>query len=225
MRFKELMYSTPMNMSNTYRYQTVRLSNPESLSEHTMNVMIMGVIFLNDCIKKGISLDDTIIQRYLRRTFFHDMPETMMADIIRPVKYHNDQIHENIINLEKDVARSLCDQWFSESDWDEMINDKDRTDVGLLLRVFDMLDVARKALDEVILCHNMVALKIVYEVKYYLGLLSNQLSNGSVNYIDPQLLRHLQALVMDAHAETSNLLSKYKAIVQDFRIDKRTLVQ
>lgn len=225
MRFKELMYSVPMNANNTFRYQTVRLMYPESVSEHTMCVMIMGMIFLSECEKKGIVLDETIGMRYLRRVFFHDMPETMMADIIRPVKYHNPQIHDDLTELEKDVAKDLCEHWFSANDYDEMINDKDRTDVGLLLRVFDMLDVARKAIDEIVLCNNLVVLKVLYEVKHYLGMLSNQLTNGSVNYVDPQLLRQIQALVTDTYTEVTNLLSKHKSVVQDFRVDKRTLVQ
>lgn len=224
MRFKELMYSAPMNVTNVYRYQGVRMANPEPLTEHLISVMTMGSIFINECLKQGAQYNGDLQAEFLKRVFYHDMVEVMTNDLVRPVKYHSEKIRSELKTLEVDIATDFANRYFGTASFTEMINDKDDTTVGLLMKVFDMLDVARKVLDEVNLCGNMVFLKVAYEVDHYLDIMYKELRDG-VPYADPVIVRGLTALVLEASESVSGILRRHKQTMFDFRIDNRSLVK
>lgn len=228
MRFKDLIYSEPMNTDNVKRYQTIYLTKDDTLNDHIVHVMMMGYMFISETNRK---LDTGLfsafdIGKYLEKCLVHDIPEVVTSDIIRSVKYHTEEIRKEMEKISLDVASRLCDRYFDDRTYCIILNDKDDTPEGLLLRVFDMLDVARLVLVEYQMHSNKEVVRAAIECSKYLTVLRDtKLMPSNVKDIVPEQVRvDLYNLVYDAIVALEDIVTKNKDIISDYGMSRRVFL-
>lgn len=220
-KFNKFTSCPLMNMHNIFRYSGVKLVEPESLSSHIVEVQIMGYMILdhlNESYKEN--LDRGL---YLEKALHHDLEESLTGDVCRPLKYYNNDIHHELEKVAQSTAKDIYRKYFENTDemyklWDESKEGKE----GVLVKIVDMLAVASKALREVVLLNNNYFLKVVYEVRHYLG--------DTLQYIqkyspyNKESTEYLVNLILDAISEMDALWEDRKSISESYSILDNTLL-
>lgn len=221
-KFNQFTSCPLMNMHNIFRYSGVKLSEPESLSSHIVEVQMMGYMILdhlNHTYNEGLDYG-----LYLEKAFHHDLEESLTGDVSRPLKYHNPKVLKELQDVAEHTARELYTKYFDNYDrmiqlWDNAKHGKE----GILVKIVDMLVVASKALREVELLNNNYFLKVVYEVSHYL--------EGTIDYVTKNSpynegsTKYLLDLMNDALNQVKTLWENKKDLAESYRILDNTLME
>ena len=143
-KFNQFTSCPLMNMHNIFRYSGVKLSEPESLSSHIVEVQMMGYMILdhlNHTYNEGLDYG-----LYLEKALHHDLEESLTGDVSRPLKYHNPKVLKELQDVAEHTARELYTKYFDNyyrmiQLWDNAKHGKE----GILVKIVDMQIVVQKA--------------------------------------------------------------------------------
>jgi 5'-deoxynucleotidase YfbR-like HD superfamily hydrolase len=96
----ELTSSRYMNLSSIGRYSNKKLIIPESTAEHTIQCELIAIWIYDRLVELGVTLDKKDL---IYRCFIHDLDESVMCDIPRDIKYHD----EDMLHKVNDIADEL----------------------------------------------------------------------------------------------------------------------
>ena len=87
------------------RWALMRNTSGENLSEHSLETAVLAhcLVTLHN-IRFGGNLS---AERATTLALFHDMPEVLTGDMPTPVKYHNEQVREAYLQVERHACASL----------------------------------------------------------------------------------------------------------------------
>lgn len=222
--FTQLVSNPLMNMGNVYRYSGAKVAEPESLAMHIVDVQMMGYMILQDLNNQyGENLDAGV---FLEKALHHDLEESLTGDVCRTLKYYNPSVLKELQDVAKLTAADIYLKYFNDEDsrlfkiWDESKSGKE----GFIVKIVDMLTVASKALREVELLNNMYFLKVVYEVKEYLGDVIHILETKEDTGFSEESIGYLLVLVKDADSQLARVWDRYKELSDHYYILDNTLM-
>lgn len=165
-KFLELVSSPLMNLDHTYRYSGTKLVEKETLSQHIVDTIMMGMKIVEDINDLGtIQLD---LSEYIMKATYHDLEEVITGDVPRPLKYHDEDTLSSMRAVADSVAKELFQNEFS--DWMyhyEIWRDSKEDPEGYILKLVDILVVVNKVVKEVSLLNNYYMLRVAHEVSQY----------------------------------------------------------
>lgn len=167
-KFLDLVSSPLMNLDHTYRYSGTKLVEAESLSQHIVDTIMLGLKMIDaiNGIANYTCLDPS---KYVMKAIYHDLEEVVTGDVPRPLKYYDDATRDSLKNVADQVARKFFDEQFNYGITHYNIwNDAKEDAEGYILKIVDTLVVANKVIKEVTLLHNFYVLRVAHEVSQYL---------------------------------------------------------
>lgn len=164
---KDLVFNPILRSNEVKRYSGVRMQEEETLSQHIFEVSALSYMIANKLTSLGEDIDTSEI---LKRCLLHDFDEIVTGDVQRNVKYASPAIKmamDNVAShgverLEDSYKELLGSDFYSE--WSKSKVGKE----GFVIKLADMLVVARKAMIEVDIYHNYSAMKVVSELVNHL---------------------------------------------------------
>lgn len=167
-----------MRASEVVRYSGIESSKPEDILQHTAQVSLMGYFLVLKLLEFGEDLDVGV---FLEKSILHDIDETITGDIPRPTKYYSEGIYEGISDMATKSAKLLISKYSGVTDSDlqdrayqSILNCKEGKE-GAIVAVADLLGVAYKCYEEVVLRSNYKFVKVTYDLKVYLKELLDKL--------------------------------------------------
>lgn len=207
-KFLELVSSPLMNLDHTYRYSGTKLVEKETLSQHIVDTIMMGIKIIEDINDLGtITLS---IKDYLCKATYHDLEEVITGDVPRPLKYHDEATLSSMRDVADSVAKELFQgefsDWESHYEWWKSAKDDNE---GIILKIVDNLVVVNKVVKEVSLLNNYYMLRVAHEVsKYTTSLRDHFLEEGAFG--DIKANNYIIDLLNDALDVMSDILEKNK---------------
>lgn len=213
-KFLKLVSSPLMNLDHTYRYSGTKLAESETLSQHIVDTIMMGLKIIDTLNSNGMNLST---KEYVMKATYHDLEEVITGDIPRPLKYHDKVTLQSMRDVADEVAKELFKQEFTDWNihfykWQLAKNGNE----GFVLKLVDNLVVVNKVVKEVSLLHNYYMLRVAHEVKQYTTELKNSTEDyiigwtpGAKAYIYELLDGAIQAMqdILDAHKDKLPLCS------------------
>lgn len=201
--FRELLFNQTLNAHDVTRYSGTYLVRPESLSSHIYEVSMLSYTMANIL---NTRYDEKIdIKVVLEKALLHDIDETSTGDIVRNVKHYSPETKE-ALDLIADQSVKTISQIEGLEVVYEVWNSSKEGKEGLLIKLVDMLVVARKASVEVDVYSNYGALKTVSELTYHLDRLSDGIVTSEVS---AESAGYLLDLVEEVSDHIKLLQSKY----------------
>lgn len=207
-KFLKLVSSPLMNLDHTYRYSGTKLVESESLSQHMVDTIMMGLKIIEDINTIGnIHLNDTI---YLRKAVYHDLEEVITGDVPRPLKYYDEDTLSSLRGVANGVAEELFKSEFN--DWYTHYQVWDTAKEGLegfILKIVDNLVVSNKVIKEVSLLNNYYMLRVAYEVVTYTQCIKEHILEDSP--IDDEETNNYLILLLEGSIKAMNdILEEHK---------------
>lgn len=223
-KFMELAASPLMNLDHTYRYSGTKLVEAESLSQHIVDTIMMGLKIIDKI--NFITGEDTLNpQVYVMKAVYHDLEEVITGDIPRPLKYYNAATQSSM----KDVADRVARQFFTEQfeyqtiKHYELWDDAKEGFEGYILKLVDNLVVVNKVIKEVSLLHNAYMLRVAHEVVQYTQTLLADIKNNS-HFADPRIDSYIISLLEDAIDSMNEILSENQLILKNLNISSQSMI-
>lgn len=171
---KKLVCNPLFNSGSVIRYGGIHMVEQETLSNHLYETGILALMMIKELEGLGIEIDKG---KMLERALVHDIPETVTLDFPRPIKYSDMRIKNALDELEIKVCSHIETLVQIPGLLSEVEICKDDTREGHLLKLVDLMLVARKCIREVSLKSNkefVIVLKEVHEYiiktyEYYIG--------------------------------------------------------
>ena len=203
-KFTELMSSPLMNLDHTYRYSGTKLVESESLSQHIVDTIMMGIMIIDDVNHiLGYELLDP--SKYVMKAVYHDLEEAITGDIPRPLKYYNEATRTSLKDVADKVAKDLFKSQFNDSQSHYEIWEKAKDSFeGYILKIVDTLVVATKVIKEVKMLNNLYMLRVAHEVRQYLEELHEKSYIG-INAVD----NYLHRIIIEAIMAMNELLEEH----------------
>lgn len=193
--FKDL-YENPMrNLNNVTRYSGVFCMKPENDGYHTIDMMAMCMRIAELIEKDQVGMENPIrIDRrdLIYKCYLHDMDESLMGDISRTIKYHNDSIYNAISDVVDELMRSS----FTDDIIKDIKSSKDINDLnGLIVKVADTLQSSMKIYEECKL-GNFHFKKIIEENICFVDNLNKIIKSSKLFGMTEQSSRALNAILL-----------------------------
>lgn len=220
-KFLELTSSPLMNLDHTYRYSGTKLVEPESLSQHIVDTIMMGLKVIDE-INHIAGRDILDRDKYLMKAVCHDLEEVITGDIPRPLKYYNEDTTKSMKEVADQVAIKFFNEQFHESDdyyaaWRDAKEDKE----GYILKIVDTLVVAHKVLREVALLNNYYMLRVAHEVSHYI----TNIRNANIPISDnPEIQEYIDDLLYGSLVAMNDLLIDHTGICNKFNIYNQSMI-
>lgn len=165
-------FSFISGLASINRFSMVRLSRPENLLEHMGMVTLICYLLRNQIADRlDIFLN---IGELLARAVVHDVDEFVTGDIARPTKYSSvvlRQLLEKIGDDGVDKLSLLLGDTYIAAHHDHA----KEGDIGLVVKVADIMAVVYKLWDEVIMQGNMLMVRQAVHVQSALEQLTDHL--------------------------------------------------
>lgn len=218
--FMNLISSPLMNLDHTYRYSGTKLVEAESLSQHIIETIMLGLKIV-DKVNHIAGYDLLNPSEYVMKAVYHDLEEVITGDIPRPLKYYNEFTRDSLKNVADEIAARFFSDQFYEGHKHYMIWDQSKSGFeGFILKIVDMLVVANKVVKEVSLLHNYYMLRVAHEVSQYLRELSL-----NINYFaEPEINEYLRIIVEDAVISMDTLIAYNQDIMNSLDIYGHSMI-
>ena len=199
-QFLGLINNSIFKSGGVTRFSTTYQSRPESLSDHVVDVSMMSYIIARRLIVAGETVD---MGRLLEKCIIHDYEEPLVGDIPRLTKYATKECNEEL-NKVATIASELMSKKIDGTGYthDVWLTAKDATIEGVIMKITDMLSVAKKSTMEVDQLGNMLFLKIIDEVSTYLKDMSDNLPDV---FVTEEGKDYIKNLLIDAHTTTKEI--------------------
>lgn len=225
--FLNLVSSPLMNLDHTFRYSGTRLVEPESLSQHIVDTIMMGIKIIDKVNNesKSVTLSP---EHYVMKAVYHDLEEVITGDIPRPLKYYNQVTLNSLRSVADDVAMSFFEAQFNDNSkayslWESAKDGRE----GYILKLVDMLVVANKVVKEVTLLNNYYMLRVAHEVVGYLNEVKSNFPKALKELFDSDsgVNKILSRLLDDAIKAMGDLLNEHENVMVDLDIYSQSMIR
>lgn len=194
---KKLLKMKSFRTDEVIRYSGIHSVKPESLSHHIIEVQLVALL-----IAAELEIENILVNKetLLLKSLLHDMDEVITGDFPRPVKYWSESIRSQIEAVSTETVKTLSDKEFGSDEIFNIWMDSKKGPEGMIVKVADLLVVAKKSLEETLIFSNKTYLKVLKEVIDYLSNLDLD-SSSPVEY-------HLAGIVDDSIVELQEELGK-----------------
>jgi len=210
--FLDLINSPVLRMDNVIRFSGLFQITQELLSSHVVDVQFVSLLIARKLINLGESVDTGLM---LEKCLVHDVDEVLVGDIPRLTKYSSPQCYKALnavadgvvvdMSIDFDGTTYLYDLWRTA---------KDYTIEGYLLKLSDMIVVAKKCVSEVEMLNNNNFLRVAIEMLNYVNDLLNTVprdlfcEDESSEYIK-DILRGVIYSLSSIIEDRSDIISRY----------------
>lgn len=177
-QMRRLLYYKNMAPIGVNRFSGSYLIRPESVPDHVLTCITLSIMLIKDLEKLGYSIN---YKEVMYKIAIHDLPEKLTSDIIRPVKYHHEELTKEFRAAESDMIRRSGYPLFLI---DDIENAKDDTLEGYILKYVDIFQVVLKLYEEVFELGNLLIKSEYYNAKSALQK-ATELSTKWDNLRDP----------------------------------------
>ena len=229
--FLKLTSSPLMNLDHTYRYSGTKLVEAESLSQHIVDTIMMGLKIIDE-INHRVDEETRMVplipyldpQTYILKAVTHDLEEAITGDVPRPLKYHDEVTLNSMREIADEVAKSLFEEQFLNHEYyyKEWLHAKDGKE-GCILKIVDMLVVASKVQKEITLLNNLYMLRVAYEVSQYIKETYESLKLTEI-FEEKVVVDYLLDLLGSAYESMIEILTQHESIMRTFNIDKHSMI-
>lgn len=223
--FLDLAASPIMNLDHTYRYSGTKLVEAESLSQHIVDTIMMGLKIIDKInhIAEKVLVYPT---DYLMKAVYHDLEEVITGDIPRPVKYYSDATRDSLKGVAESVAHRFFNDQFYEGDTHYKIWDNAKEGpAGYILKIVDTLVVANKVVKEVSLLNNMYMLRVAHEVSQYLVIQLDNIKCKSTSYFnEPNVNDYLANILEGAIYVMEGIMSEHRECMSSLNISAQSMI-
>jgi 5'-deoxynucleotidase YfbR-like HD superfamily hydrolase len=221
--FINIAFSPILRMKEVERYSGVYQIDRETLSDHISDVCIMSYLIAKKLIRDfGEKID---IGSLLEKCIIHDMDEVLTGDVPRNTKYANSRIKSSMDEVATQSIKSLADDLNYDDLVDKWKNSKKGKE-GLILKITDMLDVAKKVISEIEFHNNLSFLKVVKELSHHLNQMQIALNEEhykkDIGFTEDGS-EWLYLVVSDASREIEAISDKYKSTIDRYKISENVL--
>lgn len=210
--FLKLINSPLLKSKDITRYSANYQSHIETLSDHITDVSMMSYIICLDLLNLHEDID---VGKVLEYAITHDVEETRTGDVVRSLKYYDDRVLSELKRVAQEIeynyAKSHNYPRLHEM-WDNSKSGKE----GLIIKLTDMLSVARKCIQEVELLGNKTFLKITREVTDYLSELEDVINDSDDYSIESK--SYLISLTKSAEESCRFLVNKYSNEIDRYEL-------
>jgi len=219
-KFLKITASPLMNLDHTYRYSGTKLVEPESLSQHIVDTIMMGLKIIDEVnFIAGKELLDS--SKYLMKAVCHDLEEVITGDIPRPLKYYNEDTTKSMKDLSDQVAdKFFREQFYAHVSYYEAWRDAKEDKEGYILKIVDTLVVVSKVLKEVSMLHNFYMLRVAHEVSQYL----QELIKSPNTLFEDDVQKYINDLLYGALTAMTRTLRDNADIMRDFNIHNLSMI-
>lgn len=209
----DILFSMVTKFSDFTRNQGVFLARPELLSEHLVEVQLIGYQMIKYMKYKGISnrFDERL---FLEKALFHDLDEVVTGDIPRNTKYHSVEGKQALDKVAEDALTLI------ESHYDYLKGIKDlalnakKGREGIILAVADMLSVYRRVMIEIEIKGNKSPLRIVKELTSHVSLLEGKIE--MLSDLTQEEKAFLQETLKDAETHCRSIVEENKNLIEKY---------
>lgn len=205
-------------MNEVYRYSSVYQEDEESLAEHVAEVLMMSYLVAKNMEKLGETIDKGVL---LEKCLLHDIDEVLTGDVPRNTKYANNNVHKEL-NIVADEAVKLIESTYGDIDIFNIWNTAKSGKEGVILKVVDMLCVAKKCITEIELRGNKSFLKVVTELESHLEKMIAS-DNGFSLFEKDAAKSFLKDLIIDAKDEITTIRVKYQYLIDKYHIRENVI--
>lgn len=227
--FHELLLKNPlMKGADIKRYSGTDCSRSEDILQHTSQVALLSYMLGLQLKSYGELID---IETLLERAILHDIDECITGDVPRNVKYFSEATHTSIKEMSDVASEMLLSVILStESRVDPLLRKRIVGNIqsckegseGLIIKIVDMLCVAYKCHEEIVLLGNLKFLKIVYDLVLYLQELLKVVSSTRLVGNDARL--YLYELVSDSYTDMKSIVDSNSDLINRLGIPGQSLV-
>lgn len=209
--FLKLINSSMLDTPEVMRYSGLRQSEPESLSDHVVDVMMMSYIIGLKLRSMEVEVD---VGTLLEKCLVHDIDEVLIGDIPRLTKYSSEGVYNGLSDLADEVAKDMSyDIDGGTRMYDAWKYSKDDSLEGYILKLVDMLSVVSKVVLEVDTLGNKKFMRVALEVSEYIKTLIRDIptelfSTVSMDYIT-NLLESALWTMKDLEDRNEDYMSRY----------------
>lgn len=217
--FNEVLFSPLMKLNEVKRYSGTYLQEPESLSQHVTDVLMMSYIIGRRLISYGEHIDMGVL---MEKGLLHDIDEVFTGDLPRNTKYANERIKFELDNVAREAVEAFSETYpgldAMVSVWDEAKEGKE----GAIVKLVDMLSVVRKASMEVEVYGNKSCLKIIKELPMHLESIRYKTTENGIFDL-PESKEFIRSLLNES-IEFINEMNKSNSVVSErYNITKNIL--
>lgn len=208
--FLDLIGNPLLRADGVIRYSGLVQINNESLSQHIYDVSIISYIIAKRVNQLGYS-DDVDELSLLESCLFHDMDETLVGDIPRLTKYATKECHDELNKIADLAAKGISDKTLGNQELYHVWNKaKDDSLGGQILKLADMLSVAKKCIQEVKFGNNLRFLQVVKEVSEYLDDLHRDVVDRHRSLYNEKQAEYIKDIILSTKAELVSIYISHK---------------
>lgn len=221
MNFVTLAFNPTSRMNEIERYSSVYQETKENLSEHISEVSMMSYLIVKYISSQcGEEFDIGVL---LEKCLLHDIDEVITGDIPRNTKYATNEAHNQLNKVAEDTV-SMIENMIGidiKRTWTDSKHGKE----GIILKVVDMLVVAKKAITEIELRGNCSFLKVVTELEGHLTKMLTQMEGGAyrAHFANAFSATYLTSLVREAKDEITTIRVKYNHLIDKYMIRENVI--
>jgi 5'-deoxynucleotidase YfbR-like HD superfamily hydrolase len=144
------LFGVLSGLSGTYRFSNAKLSNPESVLEHTGAVVLMCYFLTNELCHLEPDIVD--LSKVLSKAAVHDVEELLIGDVPRTTKHSSRTVRECFNRLEEWALDRIADELdiaAKKQLIDDHLNAKEGM-CGLIVEIADILAVVYKVHEEAV---------------------------------------------------------------------------
>lgn len=219
MKFTTLAFNPMCRMNEVNRYSGVYQETNESLSDHITDICMMSYLIARKLNEYGEEVNIGIL---LEKALLHDMDEVLTGDIPRNTKYATDRAHKELEKVAESAIYDIQTIVGIDSLYDIWSNAKSGKE-GIIVKISDMLCVAKKAMTEVELRNNLSFLKVVSELESHLNHMIDSSSKWSSEFKCNDSYDFIVNIIKDARDEITTIRVKYNHIIEKYNIIENVL--
>lgn len=223
--FLSLIANPLMNLDHTYRYSGTKLVEMESLSQHIVDTIMLGLKLIDELNWMNKDYEDDILdtREYVMKAIYHDLEEAVTGDIPRPLKYYNDKTLESMREVADIIAHDFFSKQFKSpepyKEWDNAKCGKE----GFILKLVDNLVVVNKVIKEVSLLHNFYMLRVAHEVSQYTRSLLKDVQESS-HFNNPEANSYIESVLLGAIDSMNFILNEHKETLESLNIHGQSMI-
>lgn len=219
MTLLKLLNSPLLRLSTAERYSGVYLSRKDSVSDHTTQVGLLGLLIANDLrqLAQDVSLESVAL-----KSLIHDIDESITCDVPRNVKYYNSHIKESLDEVSDVSVKSISNYHNFPDLYTIWHTSKDSSLEGFIVKISDMIHVIVKLREELVILNNMHMLKVLIEIDGHLSSISKFINSDDFKFGEV-VRNYFSNLLKDSLETTSSLKTNYQSTLEILNISTQMI--
>ena len=217
-QLSNLIFSPLMRSDEVERYSGTKLSSPETLGQHITDMSMMCYLIANKLKSFGEEINVGLL---LEKCLIHDIDEISTGDLPRNTKYAIPELKYYMDVVAKKAVEGYADTYHMDDLVERWENAKEGKE-GAIVKICDMLCVARKAVIEIEIEGNKAALRVTKELVRHIDDMNASIDYESIFDV-PQARGYIGTLLVEAHDLIEYVNNKYEGLAEQYNITKNII--